>query len=191
MERARPTFLKSLGLSVQGYEEETANSIIHLVGFGLSIVGLCILVSSSIERGTNWHIFGSAVFGSSLINLYLVSTLYHGIRWRPAKGLLQYLDHVSIYLLIAGSYTPLALTFLRPTSGWLILGTIWGMAIAGTVWKTIYGARYKVVSTLAYIVMGWTIVIAYKPMLNDFPFDGLMWLLAGAFFTRLVQPSIY
>jgi len=159
--------------------EEAANTFIHCIGLALSIPGLILLISVSIKHGSPWLIVGSSIFGSCLVNLYLISCLYHGLPWIASKKIFRKLDHISIYLLIAGSYTPYTLTLLRPSVGWVLFGLVWGMAIVGIIFKTFFGYRFRTLATLGYLLMGWLIVIGYEPMILGFPFSGLVWLFVG------------
>jgi hemolysin III len=179
MSQTRGEILKAHGLPLQSYAEEAANAAIHFIGLVLSIIGLCLLVIKANAYGTVWHVVSCSIFGSSLILLYLTSTLYHSFPWVKIKRVLRRMDHIGIYLLIAGSYTPITLTFLRPSSGWIIFGLVWGMAFTGSALKAVYGPRFEVLSNLGYILMGWLIVIAYNPMMNEFPRDGLLLFFAG------------
>ncbi len=170
---------RAAGLAIQSIPEEIANSIVHGIGAGLSIAGLCVLVVLACRRGTAWHVVASAIFGGALVNLYLISTLYHSLPGNRAKKVFRRLDHISIYILIAGTYTPFTLIFLRGALGWTLFGLEWGLALAGILFKAIWGPRYDFIATLGYVFMGWLIVIAAWPMLKGFPVPGLLWLLAG------------
>ncbi|MDX1334405.1 MAG: hemolysin III family protein [Gammaproteobacteria bacterium] len=165
------------------YHGERFNSISHLVGAGLAVVGTIVLVIVAALEGDPWKIFSFAVFGSTLCFLYIISTLYHSIKG-PAKQLFQKLDHVAIYLLIAGSYTPFTLITLQGSLGWIIFGIIWGVALLGIaqeVWLAkADGAR--VLSIVLYLIMGWLAVIALVPLLNALKPEGLAWLIAGGVF---------
>ncbi len=165
--------------TVQSKNEEKANSVIHAIGFALSVAGGCVLVHAAVCRGTVWHVVSSAVFGSSLVALYLISTLYHCMSAGRTKRIFRRLDHICIYLLIAGTYTPFTLTFLRGGCGWTLFGVVWGLAISGIIIKGWFGPRFELVSTAGYLIMGWSIVIAARPMLNEFPLGGLILLSVG------------
>jgi hemolysin III len=159
--------------------EEVANSVSHGLGLLLALVGLPVLLLHAMHAGGALAVTGAAVFGSSTIMLYLASTLYHAMPRRPIKRLLRVLDHAAIYLLIAGTYTPITLGVLHGGWGWTLLGMIWGLALAGLVFKSTLGMRFPHVSTLMYVAMGWMAVIAIRPLWQHMATDGLLWLLAG------------
>ncbi len=159
--------------------EEMANTITHGIGIGFSIAGLILLVVRAAMYGNAWEVVSFSIYGASLILLYSASTLYHGFRSPRVKEVLRIFDHSAIYLLIAGTYTPFLLVTLRGPWGWSLFGTIWGLAILGITFKLIFGPRYDILSTIFYLLMGWVVIIAIKPLLSALPFAGLMWLLAG------------
>jgi len=159
--------------------EELANSITHGLGALLSIAGLVFLLIVAITRGTALHVTAVAVFGTTLILLYLASTLYHALTPPRAKRVFQILDHSAIYLLIAGTYTPFTLITLRGVWGWSLFAVIWSLAIFGVVFKSIWIERYAILSTAVYVLMGWCAIIAIRPLLRGLPWDGFLWLLAG------------
>ncbi|NMW25465.1 hemolysin III family protein, partial [Rhodanobacter denitrificans] len=140
--------------------EEVANSISHGLGLLLAIAGLPILIVSALRSGSTTAVVGSAIFGASAILLYLASTLYHAVAHQRVKQILQRLDHAAIYLLIAGTYTPVSLGVLRGSWGWSLLGVIWSLALLGVVFKLVVGARFHRLSTALYVAMGWAAVIA-------------------------------
>jgi len=160
-------------------KEEKLNVITHGLGFLLSIAALVLLVVYASKEGTVWHITSFAIFGASLIVLYAASTLYHYTQNPELRFKLNILDHSAIYVLIAGTYTPFTLVILKGWVGWTIFGLSWGLAIAGIVFKVFYFGKYDKLSTIAYVIMGWVIIFAIKPLIDSFPFEGLMWLLAG------------
>lgn len=159
--------------------EEIANWATHGLGLALSLVGLTLLIVFSSQRGNAWHVVSFTVFGLTLLALYTVSTLYHSRRGARAKFLFQKLDHAAIFLLIAGTYTPFLLTNLRGPWGWSLFGVIWGLCGAGAVFQLFFGIRYRLASTLAYLFVGWLIVVALKPLVANVPHGGLWLLLAG------------
>lgn len=165
------------------YHGERFNSISHLVGAGLAVIGTIVLVIMAALDRDPWKIFSFAVFGSTLCFLYIVSTLYHSFKG-PTKQVLQKLDHVAIYLLIAGSYTPFTLITLQGSLGWILFCIIWGVALLGIaqeIWLAkADGAR--VLSIVLYLIMGWLAVIALVPLLNALQPEGLAWLIAGGVF---------
>ncbi len=159
--------------------EELANSLTHGLGIALSVAGLVLMVTYSALHGDVWHVTSTAVFGASLIALYTASTLYHSFRRAELKRVLRKFDHAAIFLLIAGSYTPFLLVSLRGAWGWSLFGVIWALAAAGITMKFWFAGRFRVVSTLIYLGMGWLVLIAFKPLLGALPRAGLVWLLAG------------
>jgi hemolysin III len=159
--------------------EEKINIISHATGFILSIVALVFLVTHANLRGDVWHIVSFSIFGASLVILYAASTIYHSAKNPEVRNRLKIFDHASIYVLIAGTYTPFTLVTLKGTIGWVIFGISWGMAITGIILKIFFTGRYNLISTLMYVLMGWLIVFAIKPLINNLPFGGLLWLVAG------------
>ena len=159
--------------------EEIANSITHGVGLLLAIAGLATLVAFAVLRGTAWHIVGCSIFGATLVLSYLTSTLYHSIPTARAKSILRIFDHCAIFLLIAGTYTPLMLVNLRGPWGWSILGVVWGIATLGIIFKVTMLRKWTVVSVVLYVAMGWVVVVATKPLLSAVAPAGLLLLLLG------------
>lgn len=161
------------------FYEELANTITHGVGVAMSVVGLVLLVVRAALYGSAWEVVSFSIYGSSLILLYLASTLYHGFQSKRVKEILRIFDHSAIYFLIAGTYTPFLLITIRGPWGWSLFGVIWGLALIGITFKIIFGPRYELVSTIFYLLMGWVVIIAIKPLLAVLPFAGFMWLLGG------------
>jgi hemolysin III len=159
--------------------EEIANSLTHGVGLLLTIVGLVVMLVAATARGDTRVIVACAVYGITLILLYLASTLYHALALTRARDVFRRLDHAAIYLLIAGTYTPFTLVLLRGPWGWSLFGISWGLAALGITAKAVLGPRWPIVSTTVYILMGWLGVVAVGPMLRHVPVGGLAWLLAG------------
>jgi hemolysin III len=159
--------------------EEIANAVTHGIGSVFAISALVVLVVLAAKQGDFWRITTFAVYGATLILLYLASTLYHGIQHPKAKAVFRILDHSAIFLLIAGTYTPFLLIRLRGAWGWSLFGVVWLLAVAGIVLKAVFIDRLKKLSVLVYIAMGWLIVVAMKPMLARIPHPALWWLLAG------------
>ncbi|MGB3851963.1 MAG: hemolysin III family protein [Tunicatimonas sp.] len=161
------------------FREEIANSITHGLGAALSIAGLTILVVWAAQYGNVWHVVSVSIYGSSLIVLYLASTLYHSFRQPRVKRIFKVADHAAIYGLIAGTYTPFMLVNLRGPWGWSLFGTIWGLALAGILFKLFFTGRFERVSLVIYLLMGWLCVVAVKPMVAEIATGGLLWLIAG------------
>ncbi len=159
--------------------EEIANAITHGIGALLAVAALVVLVVIAALRGTVWHVVSFSVFGGTLVLLYFASTLYHSITNERAKHVFHKFDHISIYLLIAGTYTPFCLTALRGWVGWTVFGVVWGCAILGTVVKAITVGKHVKLSTLLYVLMGWVILLAIKPLYESMPFNGFALLVAG------------
>jgi len=159
--------------------EEKINIISHAIGFILSIVALVLLVRHATLHGDVWHIVSFSIFGASLIILYAASTFYHSAKKPELRSRLKIIDHASIYVLIAGTYTPFTLVTLQGTIGWVIFATSWGLALTGIILKLFFTGRYNLISTIMYLLMGWVIVFAIKPLINNLPLEGLLWLIAG------------
>ncbi|CAN5856192.1 hemolysin III family protein [soil metagenome] len=158
--------------------EEIANGLTHGVGLGASLAGAALLIAITALHGDGWQIASSVVYGSSLVTLYMASTLYHSFRGR-AKRALRVFDHCCIYLLIAGSYTPFALVSLHGGWGWTLFGLVWGFAVAGIVFKVFFTGRLNALSTAVYVLMGWLAVVAARPIIEAVPMGGIWLLLAG------------
>jgi hemolysin III len=163
----------------QSLGEEVANSLSHGVGFLATVAAFPVLVMAAQQRGATAGIVGASVFATTMVLLYLVSTLFHALPRCRAKRVFQILDHSAIYLLIAGTYTPFTLGVLRGDWGWTLFGLVWVMAIAGTVLKALGGVQYTTLSTWTYLAMGWLVVIAAKTVWTLVPGWGLFWLIAG------------
>jgi len=162
--------------------EEVFNSITHGIGVFLSIAALVLLIVKAVQSGDNWHIVSSVIYGSTLVLLYLASTLFHSFMFTSARNIFNILDHSAIYLLIAGTYTPFVLVSLRGPIGWTLFGIIWGLTAIGIVYKLFFLEKWRTLSTIIYIIMGWLIIFAIKPLLNSVPVGGLYWILAGGIF---------
>ncbi len=169
----------TLQARAQTLGEEIANSVSHGVGALGAIIAAPLLIIAAVKRGDVASVVGASVFAGTTILLYLASAIYHALPSSRAKQIFKILDHGAIFLLIAGTYTPFTLGVLQGTWGWTLLGLIWSLALVGIVLKTTCTVRYAKVSTFMYLVMGWLIVIAIKPLLlNVLPW-GLFWLVAG------------
>jgi|SRR5574344_336945 hemolysin III len=169
---------------IQTSGEEVANAVTHVVGSHLGAAMLALLVWAAIACGTDvaWRVTSGAIFGGSMILLYAVSSAYHAVSYAPAKRVLRVMDHMAIYFLIAGSYTPFCLVALRPeypVLAWTIFGIEWGAALVGIVFKAWTAGRFRVVSTLAYVVMGWAALIAIVPLVRTLQGPGTFWLSVG------------
>lgn len=160
------------------HAEEVANTVTHALGLALSVVGLVAMLL--VSHGEPWRTVSAAVFGATLVMLYGSSTLYHAITGPRLKSHLQTIDHACIYLLIAGSYTPLTLVSLRGPWGWSLFGVVWGIAVTGVCLKFIVrGRKDNWISTALYLAMGWLVVIAIGPMIRSLSPAALAWIVAG------------
>jgi hemolysin III len=162
--------------------EEKLNVISHGIGFILSIIALVLLIVRSSLYGTAYHIVSFTIFGSSLVVLYMASTLYHNAKKEKTRNRLNIFDHASIYVLIAGTYTPYVLVSLNGTIGWTLFGITWGAAALGVTLKLFFIGRYEKLSTILYVLMGWVIIIAIKPLIENLSTEGFVWLLSGGIF---------
>jgi hemolysin III len=160
-------------------EEERLNVYSHAIGFILSIVALVLLVIKATSFGTNLQLVSVSIFGVSLIVLYAASTLYHKATDQERRKKLKIFDHSAIYVLIAGTYTPFTLIVLGGTKGLLIFSISWGLALIGITLKLFFTGRFKLISTLMYVLMGWMIVFAIQPLVANLSYNGLFWLFAG------------
>ncbi len=169
----------------QSIGEKIADSITHGIGALLSIAALIILVVISSKIGDKWKIVSFSIYGTSLFILYLSSTLYHSLPSGKAQRVFNIFDHAAIYVLIAGSYTPITLISMRGVWGWTLFGLIWGLAILGILYSTFFTGKFKILSTLIYLIMGWLVILAIKPMLRMVPHGMLIWLIIGGLFYSL------
>lgn len=174
--------MEEKNLTYYNSTEEKLNILTHGIGLVLSIIALVLLILHANKMGTVRHIVSFTVFGASLILLYSASTLYHYCQHPDIRRKLNILDHASIYVLIAGTYTPFTLVTLNGPLGWTIFGITWGIALVGIFLKLFYTGRFDKVSTIAYVVMGWIIIFAVKSLIANLPINGLYWLLAGGIF---------
>lgn len=165
--------------------EELWNAITHGLGAILSVAAGAVLITLAAVKGNAWQLISAIVFTMALLLLYTASTLYHAIPHLNAKLQLKVFDHCAIYVLIAGSYTPFTLIGLREHGGWWLFGTVWILALAGVIFKLYYTGRFKLVSTLIYIGMGWMVIFAIKPMLQNIDATTLGWLFTGGIFYTL------
>lgn len=160
------------------YKGERLNAWTHLVGAVLAMVGGTVLIVPAASAGDTWKVVSASIYGATLVLLYSASTLYHSLRGR-AKDILRELDHHSIYLLIAGTYTPFCLVTLRGPWGWSILGAIWGLAALGILQELRKNKGERILSVVIYVVMGWMVLIALIPLLHALGSAGFAWLAAG------------
>jgi hemolysin III len=161
------------------FGEEVANSVTHGIGMLLAIAGLAIMIYFAALYGDGWHLVSCSIFGATLLFTYAASTLYHSISRPGARRILHMLDHASIFLLIAGTYTPFTLISLRGPWGWSLFGIIWGLALIGVLYKVLMPKKIAGFSTLLYIAMGWAVVVAARPLLASVEIGGLLLLLTG------------
>ncbi|GGK39972.1 MULTISPECIES: PAQR family membrane homeostasis protein TrhA [Flavobacteriaceae] len=160
-------------------KEERFNVISHAFGLVLSVIALVLLVVFASLEGSVWHVVSFSIYGASLIVLYAASTFYHNSKTPKLRYRLNIFDHASIYILIAGTYTPFTLVVLDGWVGWTIFGVSWGLAFTGVILKLFFIGKYDKISTIAYVLMGWLIVFAIKPLVQNLPIEGLFWLLGG------------
>jgi hemolysin III len=163
------------------YKGEWFSSISHLVGALLALFGLVFLVFGAVHQGDPWKIVSFSIYGTTLVLLYTFSTLYHSLRGK-AKKVFRQLDHLAIYLLIAGTYTPFTLITLRGGWGWSMFGAVWGLAIVGIVLESLPQKGPRVLPVIIYVFMGWIVIIAIKPLVRALPHTGLALLFIGGLF---------
>ncbi len=159
--------------------QEKWSNITHGVGLGFSVIGFFLLIYLGLAQGDIWLLISFVIYGLSLISLYLASTLYHGVQKPEVKRKLRVFDHIGIYLLIAGTYTPFMLAGLRGPLGWTMLAVIWGMALLGILWKIFFLGKFEVLAVIGYIVMGVAGVVILKDMLAAVPLQTIIWLAIG------------
>ncbi|MBB6695169.1 hemolysin III family protein [Cohnella xylanilytica] len=164
---------------VYSRREEVANAVTHGIGALLSVAALALLVVYASLKGTAWHVTSFTIYGATMLMLYTASTLVHSFREGKIKDLFETLDHSCIYLFIAGTYTPIMLTVLRGPLGWSLFGIVWGIAVAGVVFKAFFTKRFLFLSTLFYVLMGWMVVFAWGPLQEALQPGGLRLLVAG------------
>lgn len=163
-------------------KEEKLNVISHALGLVLSIAALVLLVVYASKYGNIKHIVSFSIYGASLIVLYSASTMYHYVQSPKLRYRLNIFDHAAIYILIAGTYTPFTMVVLKGWIGWTIFGVSWGLALLGVILKLFFIGKYDKLSTAAYVLMGWLIIFAIKPLVNNFETEGLLWLFSGGLF---------
>ena len=162
--------------------EERANFVSHLVGAVAALGAGIPLIVFTAQRGDAFQIVGAVIFVFTLFLLLITSTVYHGVPVGKNKYRMEILDHSAIYLLIAGTYTPFTLVTLRGAWGWSLFGVVWGMALLGIVFKAYFTGKFKFLSTMMYVLMGWLIVIAAKPLAANMVGSGMLWLIIGGLF---------
>jgi hemolysin III len=163
--------------------EEIASAVSHGVGAGLAIAALSILAVVASREGAS-HVVPCVIYGSGMFLMFLMSTLYHSFPPGTTKRVFQILDHEMIFLMIAGTYTPLVLITLQGALGWWLFGTIWGLALVGMVFQAFFTGRFRYVSTAFYVLMGWVAVFALKPLVGEMAPAGIRWLwIGGACYT--------
>ena len=163
------------------YHGEKLNSITHLLGAVVALAGLVVLVVFASLKGDVWRIVSFSIYGTTLFLLYLFSTLYHSTKG-SLKPFFKKLDHIGIYLLIAGSYTPFVLVSLNGAWGWSLFGVIWGLAIIGIVLDCFSSDERRIMQLIIYVVMGWIALIAIQPLIKSLSLAGFLWLLGGGLF---------
>lgn len=179
MERTK---LKDRSLPDYTNGEEIFNMVSHIVGGGLGVIALVLCVVFAAIRHNVWGVVGSAIYGTSLISLYAMSSIYHGLKAITAKKVMQVLDHCTIYFLISGTYTPILLCSIRefsPATAWILFGIVWGISALAVVFTAIDHKKFAVFSMVCYIGLGWCIVFAAKTAIAAIPMAGLLYLLLG------------
>jgi len=166
----------------QSSGEEFANSLTHGLGAALALILGPVLIVAAYRTGDRWRFVASVIYVTTVLLLFTSSMIYHGLRSPRAKAVFQRIDHASIYLLIAGTYTPFTLVTLRGPWGWSLFGVVWGLAVAGVTLKGKFGARLPTFSTAVYLGMGWLMIIAIRPLAMHVAPRGIFWLVAGGLF---------
>jgi hemolysin III len=159
--------------------EEIANAITHGIGAVLSIVGLTLLIVLSSLEGTPWHVISFTIYGVTMLLLYVSSTLVHSFPEGKVKDLFEIFDHSSIYLFIAGTYTPFLFIAVKGTTGWTLFGIVWGIALTGIVFKAFFVKKFLFISTILYVIMGWMIVFAWDSLTQNIAHQGIVLLVVG------------
>ena len=177
----RRIFMSKIKKNSYGYTlgEEIANAVTHGLGTLLATAGTVVMIVFASLKGDPWRIVSAPIYGFSLIVLFTMSTIYHALAPNRAKYLFRIFDHTTIYLLIAGSYTPITLVLLRGIFGWVLFGIVWGVCILGIVLSSISVERFKKISMVFYIIAGWAVILAIVPMIRSMAPIGLWLMLAG------------
>ena len=165
--------------------EEIFNSVSHGVGAGLSVAGTVVLIVSAVIHTNAWGIVSSCIYGATLIILYTMSTLYHSLTNAKAKAFFRIMDHNTIFLLIAGTYTPITMYFLGGVTGWVLFAIVWGAAVIGIIINSINLEKARIPSIFCYVAMGWVIIFAIKPLIAAMPTVSLVFLIIGGVFYTL------
>lgn len=173
------TNAKSHGVTFYSKLEEDINVFSHAMGAIFGIVALVLLVIKAAQFGSVWHVVSFSIFGASLVILYSASAFYHSAKNPIVRKRLKVFDHAAIYVLIAGTYTPFCLVTLNGVIGWVLFGVAWGVALVGIILKLFFTGRFNIISTLAYVVMGWLIVFAINPLNENLAAGGVKWLVIG------------
>ena len=168
-------------MSVQTRREELLNSISHAIGAFMGIAGLVLLIVFSTNK-TDWSLFSVIVYGISIIVLFTASTLYHAVRGEKLKQYFRIVDHIGIYFLIAGTYTPVLLITLEQSLGWPLFWVVWGIAAFGVVLKLFFTGRFEIFSTLLYLAMGWLIIFDFSALTEAIGSNGVLWFFSGGLF---------
>ena len=166
-------------LGPRAISDELANTLTHLLGLVLSLVGAPGLIFMAARYGDAWHVLSCSVYGVALVLLYAASTTYHWVQAPRLKQILRVVDHACIYLLIAGTYTPFTLVTIGGPWGWTLFSLVWGLAVIGICFKILWTGRFEFISTLTYVLMGWMALIAVYPIVTEFPLGCTLWILAG------------
>lgn len=162
--------------------EEIGNVLSHGIGAILSLIALILMIELSAPTAKTTHLISYIVYGTSLLTVYLSSTFYHLAKDPHWKEIFNFLDHSSIYILIAGTYTPITIAGMDSSWGWTLFALIWTIAIAGIIFKIFFLNRFRFFSTMIYIGMGWVFIFALKPILESLPLSLIIWILIGGFF---------
>jgi hemolysin III len=159
--------------------EEKLNVFTHAIGIVMSMIGLILLIQKAIDYDEVNYLVSFIIFGTSMLLLYTASTLYHSSRNLKTRSKLKILDHMAIFVLIAGTYTPFTMVTLEGSLGWIMFGITWGFAFIGILFKLFFTGRFKIVSTFAYVAMGWIVVFVARPVAENLAIEGIYWLITG------------
>ena len=171
--------MKHTSCNIRKYKEEKANFVSHALGFLISVVGFFFLIVYAKSTGSIWNLACCTIYGISLIVLFGSSSIYHYITNRKLKRFFRRIDHLSIYLLIAGSYTPFTLINMRENWGWHLFITVWVLTFCGFILKIFFLDKYERFSVILYMLMGWLVIVAVKPLFSSIDLNGFLWLFGG------------